>query len=336
MGYRSLLVMIVLGLLTGCSTETEPLLPPTPEPTPEPENVWAKTGFPFDGTIQDILTIGEDFVFVATWGGGLFRSIDSGKTWVSVAPVIGEDVIALARAADGAILMGTPDFDALYRSSDGGDSWRAVGSVPSGIPEDIFSNALGELLASIFYHGVMYSSDNGTSWAQLATPPDDRLLSALITADGSFLAGANSGVYISTDRGSSWEMKRGSAGGFLAISMEGTVYASGGPFVWISTDNGRNWIHSDILSALGVGPIVCGRNEGLYAGTWGDGVFTSGDKGVTWTPLTGGLDVPSIRSLAVTPAGYLYAGTWLGGLYKSTRPINPGFSLSLETSQSPR
>ena len=53
----------------------------------------------------------------------------------------------------------------------------------------------------------------------------------------------------------------------------------------------------------------------MYAGTTGAGVFQSGDGGLSWRPLNSGLINMYVTSLAIDPAGTLFAGTQGNGVF---------------------
>jgi len=308
---------LFLTLFGSCARDQT--APPETEPIPAPGDIWVLTTLPFNGTVQDILTVGESTVFVGTWGGGLFRSADSGKTWSRIAADITDDVLCLAGTSDGAFLFGMEN--GMFRSEDGGDTWINVLQSSGGIPEDIFATPAGEVVAGVFYGGIYYSSDNGISWIRLSTKLDDRLLCVVISKLGYFFAGTNSGMLRSTDHGASWDSVDGLSGvRYLAVNPNGILFASTASGVHRSTDEGITWTIGD---GLGPSPVslVTGNDGTLFAGTSGQGVFMSIDEGTTWIPLQGGLDETSVRSIAVTHEGYVYVGTWLAGLFKSRFPI---------------
>src|SRR6266850_7633503 len=56
--------------------------------------------------------------------GHLYRSDDAGLTWRELLPSDGDVIQAIARSADGALFAALPG--AVWTSTDGGDSWRAI------------------------------------------------------------------------------------------------------------------------------------------------------------------------------------------------------------------
>jgi ligand-binding sensor domain-containing protein len=56
----------------------------------------------------------------------------------------------------------------------------------------------------------------------------------------------------------------------------------------------------------------------LYAGSFGFGLFRSGDRGATWNKSGEGVSDPFILSLATARDGTIYAGTFREGVFRST------------------
>jgi hypothetical protein len=54
------------------------------------------------------------------------------------------------------------------------------------------------------------------------------------------------------------------------------------------------------------------QQDRVWAGTEGDGVFVSFDRGITWRAVNDGLTVPNVFSLAVDSEGRVVAGTAAG------------------------
>ena len=101
-----------------------------------------------------------------------------------------------------------------------------------------------------------------------------------------------------------------------------TVFAGlDGAGIFRSTDSGGLW------SAMTLAPattrikdlvIRSGDSTKLYAATYGGGVYKSTDSGTSWTACTNtGLTDLNVLSLAMSPAGTLYAGTG-DGIFTST------------------
>lgn len=101
----------------------------------------------------------------------------------------------------------------------------------------------------------------------------------------------------------------------LAVK-DNTVFAGTGPGVFRSTNNGISWTAVDSGIPTAVYSLATSGIR-IFAGTGGAGVFLSTDNGTNWTAVDSGLPARiSVKSLAVTSFGNVYAGT-SGGLFQS-------------------
>lgn len=113
---------------------------------------------------------------------------------------------------------------------------------------------------------------------------------------------------------------------FYAVFVTGdTVVAGSDSVVWLSTNGGAAWTAS---APVGVAPAVMDavwfRDGRLWAGTGGQGVFTSDDLGASWQPrsdgLAGGLfGSHNYITAFVARDDRLYAGTGGAGVF--SRPL---------------
>ncbi|HJS89770.1 MAG TPA: hypothetical protein VJ738_07375 [Steroidobacteraceae bacterium] len=135
----------------------------------------------------------DTFYFGAA-GGGIWKTIDAGRTWQSVGdslpPAIG--ALAIAPSDPATIYVGTgqvaPRYDVgsgrgVFKSTDGGKSWQALGLsatrnigriwVDPNNPEVVVVAALGHLFGSNPERGVYLSTDGGKNWAHSLAIDDD-------------------------------------------------------------------------------------------------------------------------------------------------------------------
>lgn len=93
---------------------------------------------------------------------GLVRSTDEGNTWLVAGTPPTAPVTSLAATPDGGVIvLGGPD--GLYRSDDGGATWRHVLSTKTVLATAISSD--GNSLAAVTQDTLFYRSDDGgTTW----------------------------------------------------------------------------------------------------------------------------------------------------------------------------
>jgi photosystem II stability/assembly factor-like uncharacterized protein len=185
------------------------------------------------------------FYFGST-GGGVWKTVDAGHNWtnvsdgffktgsvgaLAVAPSQPETVYA--GMGEHAIRGNTSHGDGVYRSDDGGETWRHLGLaatrqisnviVHPTDPELVYVAALGHAWGANEERGIYRSSDGGTTWDKVLymnedvgagdlemDPSDPNILYAGMWQARRFAwglrgAGPGTGLYKSTDGGDTWE-----------------------------------------------------------------------------------------------------------------------------------
>ena len=243
----------------------------------------------------------HDVVYVASAAGGLFKSVDHGTTWRPVFErerTISLGAVAIADANPNVVWVGTGEAnnqrssswgDGVYKSEDGGKSWRHmglegsrhVGAIAIDPRDDdvVFVAALGSLWGSGGERGLFKSIDGGATWRRVLQvdehtgvvdvvmdPRDpDRLFAAAYQRqrrNWSFVGGGpGSGVYRSEDGGETWERLQnglpdgdiGKIGFAVSPSRPDTVYAivqaqeRDRTGVYVSHDRGASWERRNAL-----------------------------------------------------------------------------------------
>jgi photosystem II stability/assembly factor-like uncharacterized protein len=183
--------------------------------------------------------------FFGGTGGGVWKSTDGAMTWSSVFDKEGTSSIgsiALARLNPNVIYVGTGEAcirgnishgDGVYKSLDGGKTWknvglrdsRAIGKViihPTN-PDIVFVAALGHPFGPNAERGIFRTMDGGKTWEKVLSkdentggvdvafdPHNPNILFAALwqarrTAWGMSSGGPGSGLYRSNDGGTTWK-----------------------------------------------------------------------------------------------------------------------------------
>lgn len=215
-------------------------------------------------------------IYVGAPAGGLWISTDNGANWTVKTddlPTLGVSSIVVDKEDANRIILGTGDRDAddarglgIFISTDGGETF----------------NESNEGFSS------------GATVGRLIQDPSNPNV---------VIAASTSGVFRSTDKGSTWE--RTLTGNCWDVVFKpgssDVVYAVRGTSVYKSTDNGVNWSKCAVSSVgsrgvIGVSPA---NPEVIYLFTGGSSVNQGGfgqfnkstDAGETWTKAT---NVPNI------------------------------------------
>lgn len=199
------------------------------------------------GRITDITghPTNSKHITIGTAGGGVWKSMDGGLSFTPIFDEFNQSIGCVAldpKNPDNVIWVGTGETwtrnsispgDGLYKSSDGGKSWKRVGfelsdhissiQINPENPDEVYVGILGPLWGDSDVRGVYKTSDGGKSWEQLLKgnlttgcselildPSDSNVLYAAFwefrrTAWSFNSGGPNSALYKSTDAGKTWK-----------------------------------------------------------------------------------------------------------------------------------
>ena len=239
---------------------------------------------------------GGQIVDVATFGAGLFKTIDSGRTWQALGDAGATLWLAIDPMRPHILYAGDNIGNRLQKSVDGGATWRPVN-------QDL---PVGPVVRA------------------MSTRPPAPIWSMCRAAT----ARSGGGLNVSTDGGATWTSRRvGSLVSYVWSTgvdrRSGAVYAGTvGEGLWRSTDGGGTWTQAitPFVSNLTVDP----RDPNLiYAALQTGGVLRSRDGGATFTAINSGLT--SLRTsrgngVVIDPrnSDVLHVGTEDSGVFKST------------------
>jgi photosystem II stability/assembly factor-like uncharacterized protein len=244
------------------------------------ESVFEAEGSP-SPTVSSLLFAGEA-VLLGT-DVGLFRSVDSGKTWSNVMA----GFFANALLTKGARIFAGANLGGIHVSTDAGVSWEPANAGLPSATTGVYSFALsGERLFAGTDKGIFVSDDDGASWTPSSEGIDDtKLTSRVILSLGRFganlVAGSFNRLLVSADDGMNWiEGQTGVEGvfdGYGFVQSQGRVFAATGNVVLpsrvlVSDDNGTSWAPLGTLTAATVRAIAA-RGTQLFAGTRGAGIW---------------------------------------------------------------
>lgn len=329
--------------------------------------VWNKSSSPFGARVTDLEFVDDGSVIAAVYSKGVYRSTNNGIDWQyagltgewiwslgkdsSGTLFAGRDLVAkIFRSTDHGhswefnyqppgsrvaelhtskkahhIFAGLSR--AIYRSTNGGDTWEAADSGISSLDAFycITSDTFGNIYATTYHGGEFYwSTDDGNYWVN--TDTNEVLVNmgkgALIKAHDNLFCATWYGVIRSSDHGYNWEPKNEGVyidwGTKLAYDSQQNIYlGTYGAGLFKSADQGENWLPSSsgLNSALLL-DIAFDKDENLYTAAWNGGLHKSTDKGDSWEVIHNGLTNLNLQCLLYTQLGVLFAGTEKG-LFRS-------------------
>jgi photosystem II stability/assembly factor-like uncharacterized protein len=277
------------------------------------------------------------------YGDGVYKSLDGGKTWknmglkdsghISMIRFHPGDSNTIYVAAQGPLWNSGGDRG-LYRSTDGGASWKRILDIDedTGINEFVIDAANPDVIVASSYQrrrhvwtlinggpggGIHKSVDGGISWQKIssglpsgdlgriglaAAPSSPHMIYAIIEANDK-----DKGVYRSTDFGESWEKR--SDHGTSSPQYYNELYVdpqnpervySVDTFTHVSEDGGKSWNKISFKNrhvddhALWIDPA---NTSHLYIGGDG-GVYESWDRGQLWRHVR---NLPATQFYRATP-----------------------------------
>ncbi len=277
---------------------------------------WTQINNGFANTEITGTTIIGNSIIAATRGSGMFLSSDKGGSWERINNGLTSGQITSV-AKFGTTLYVTNDYG-VFVSTDNGSLWKNFSSeyttpsqsvfvtdsfvyigatsrissyYPDGTKYASVAIAQSDTLVTCFAQsgnvvfagtrgkGVLFSTDNGKTWAKTTKMTFNDDIHTLTANNGVLYAGSYKGVSITADYGESWtERELGN------VSNDHEVYA-----------------------------ILVHGTE-IFGGTEGSGLFRSPDSGKTWNKMEG-LPSTVIYSLEII-GNTLFAGTYSSGIWK--------------------
>jgi photosystem II stability/assembly factor-like uncharacterized protein len=271
---------------------------------------WQTLGPDDDGTVLSLAFAPSNptFVYAGTLGGGVSRSVDSGRTWIAANAGLTDPVVnALAVFPGDHRVVWAATESGLYRSLDAGHTWTRV------YLEQVDAVAVDPDNASIVYIGTrdrMFRSGNGgATWLPMGetlVPFETRFwVPALVVAPSrpqtlyAAYQGARSGIFLSENGGGAWDRIYTGAISRLAVDPRTpeALWAADRRGVLLTTDAGTTWTR--VLNRTGVSALAFSRDgQRMYVAAPGQ-VLMSRDNGAHWRRVGTGLPRQPVYGLAV-------------------------------------
>ena len=259
---------------------------------------------------------GDLVILAGSYGNGLFRSGDGGRSWQPVTEADGMTAPAARTIGPdplnhGTIVCGT-EPGRIFRSHDDGKSWRELDGlldVPgyqewylpysprAGAVRNVYAppGSQGRLFASVEVGGLLRSEDNGRSWSISPIGPNDDIHQIWGDPNDPDLLWGSLGYAALRSR-----------------QRDDSSPKLGG--VGRSRDGGKSWdvLHTDYTRSTIVPPshpdlVLAGPAP--YVGREGR-IEVSKDKGESWEPAGNGIETPMpdmVELFVVAPDESIYA-----------------------------
>lgn len=288
-------------------------------------NSWSKVNNGLETLKIDLLSISARSPEVALAGGsegGLYKTQNGGESWDQVIDS-NNKITAIAFSLDSKdrVILGDRQ-GTLYFSSNEGDEWKQEftlknkGAIAAIAISPNFSSDQ-TFFVGTEKGGILKTVDGGLSFSEANQGISDKNIKDIVILSNSVLLAStwNEGVFSSNDGGKTWnksskgltknsqadepQFKRPHFNNLTlsnTFSQDKTIFLAGFNGLFKSTDGGRVWSEIETLSptlivGLALSPDYQ-HDSTIAVVTYVDGAYISSDRGVTWTPMKKGLEIP--------------------------------------------
>jgi photosystem II stability/assembly factor-like uncharacterized protein len=244
-------------------------------------------------------------------GNGVHRSTDGGKHWRILTSWRTREILSVVPdPQDSAVVYAaTPEW--IYKTTDDGLSWvpKKNGLRHWFVLKLIMDDRRRNVLYAAGEDDLYRTSDGGEQWLPLGTGASQiqAVYQKSVRGDLLLCAPEDSGVLVSTDGGGRWRRGAGLESATL-YALTGSpggeeLFAAGWETgIWHSTDAGAHWSRLSTEPAVEAIFTLCvdpRNSEHLLAGTDGQGIYESFDRGRTWR--RGGMMGAKVKDIALYP-----------------------------------
>ena len=305
--YKHLLgLSIAILTSTGLPAQLDSLIP-----------YWRQTSHPTDVPVTKLASY-KDRIFSGTAGNGVYISNDNGANWVSLLPVLPAFEITDILAGPGNDIYVTTAKQGVFRSSDGGNTWREENGGLAYIGTNcIVRNATTVYLGTIA--GLYAKALADTSWTFVRLPMDstargNNILSLTLTEQG-IVAGGTAVVFVENKWLNNWTiLEEGlQSDVYVVKEIRDTVYVgTAGDGIFFISSDGRS-LQNDLTRSGTFKQRIINHffTEGLNTLTIASGGGIVTNKG---TSLNDGLDSPTATHL-IRHGNIYFVATATNGVY---------------------
>ena len=285
---------------------------------------WTAVGNRVAGTFGTLAATADSVAYAGGAQGVLARTADSGQSWSNVSPPTEATVVSLAGFGPNRLYVLASD-GSLQRSDNGGVSYSLL-NPGTARPAAIAAIDADRLL--LLGSGISISRNGGETFDRVSGPAASSQFGAADLAAGAVFAYGNRSVFVSIDRGGSWQRvktpkRRSIADLDFVTERVGYLLDTRGA-LWKTTKRGRSWRPVPGVGAAGSAVEFSSGRAG-YVVVRGFGslreagiVMRTTDGGQSWHPqLVSRFFIASLESTgsidyALANGSALYA-TGVGG-----------------------
>lgn len=299
------------------------------------------SGLPAGLTPYALSVVGSA-IYAGIWASGIYVSTDGGANWQATNGGLetNRDYHFYSFVSAGGKLY-AGGAEGVYYSGNGGAGWVKANI---GLPDYTEVNALASigssLLAGVTNSSVFVSRDEASTWKSADRGLARTRINAIAANGGKLFAGADGGLFTSSDQGSTWSdgsvVLTDRYRDITAVTAHGNdVYAGDiNGYVYYSSDNGDTWNDRGIVKEGCTVSSFAFIGDNLFASTKSylpdvaGGVFESTDKGQVWRPVNNGRPTLADTNTYVSALAVVGTSLFSGGAHGVYRSNDNGANWS--------
>ncbi|MEI6090607.1 MAG: T9SS type A sorting domain-containing protein [bacterium] len=247
---------------------------------------WEQLNGPFGGSIQEISKNSNDDIFVIV-NNNIYESSDLGLNWVKIP----NKVFATSN---------------IFQFDD----------IVFGLSTENTSSK----------NSIYVSTDNMKTWTKKSSGIENQFVNRIKQINNAFYACSDSGVFVSKNKGESWELAykvKSTKNKWIfdiVVNSKGTIFLATMYGLFRSTDDGVTWVQMNKENAKmksNIENTLLTDDDKIFVNTI-DGMFKSFDDGDTWVQIGAGIIKSNLAFILNPKQGEIVVGKSWGGMYTST------------------
>ncbi len=167
---------------------------------------------------------------------------------------------------------------------------------------------------------LILSINSNAQWVQMNNGIGlDKYIYSITASGNNIYAGTNTGIYLSTNNGTSWTQNGLNNQYVLSLATLGNNIFAGTDIngIYLSTNNGSNWTQTSLNNYTVWSFAITGNS--VFAGTQNGGIYLSSNNGANW--IQSGMNNYTVNSLLAS-GNNIFAGTANGVFISSNNGSN--------------
>jgi photosystem II stability/assembly factor-like uncharacterized protein len=260
--------------------------------------VYENESLPSGYSISDIKS-NQQFIYLALYSYGIFRSSDNGVTWESINNGL-QDRKPFSLVVDDEQLYASTDLG-FFKYNKDENTWIEYndGLIATTIIDMVVNN--GIIYTSSWDFGLSKTTDGGDTWSKIPKSQFQKQVQKLAVDGNTIYAEGSDSLFVSTNNGSSWKNIKGNLvteyGNFLYKSDK-YLFACFHDGTYCTSNNGATWdtLKYDSKKIANAFDMIYDSGD-LYLVNYDLGVLKSTDEGTTWNIINNGITEKHIYSI---------------------------------------